>query len=217
MKTEKNEKTAKTEKIINPGKLIVISGPSGSGKSTILKELLKSTDYKYSVSVTTREPRSGEIDGVDYYFLSKEEFLKKASSGEMLEYIEYSGYYYGTPRGPAEKMKEAGYNVIFEIDVVGALKIKEKYPETVMIFLVPPSYAEGEKRLRSRGTETEDSINKRLESSKRELGFIYKYDYLVLNEPDLPETAAFNINCIIRAEKHKLNREKAAGFLKVYY
>lgn len=199
------------------GKLIIISGPAGSGKSTVLKELFTLSKYKYSVSATTRNPRNGEIDGTDYYFMSREDFLSKISNGEMLEYVEYSGNYYGTLKVPAEKMLSEGCNVILEIEVDGALNVKEKYPEALMIFLTPPNYFELEKRLRGRGTESEESINKRLNRAKKEVDCINKYDYLVLNEFGMQKKTAFNINCIVEAEKHKLNKDKAAKFLEDYY
>ena len=205
---------------MNNGKLIVISGPAGSGKSTVLKELFKLADYKYSVSATTRNPRNGEIDGTDYYFITKENFINKISNGEMLEYVEYpeqSGNYYGTPKEPVEKMLSEGRDVILELEVEGALNIKEKYPEVIMIFLSSPSFSELEKRLRGRKTESEESINKRLNRSKTEINSIGKYDYIVLNESNMQEKTAFNINCIVEAEKHKLNKDKAEKFLKDYF
>lgn len=202
------------------GRLVIISGPAGSGKSTVLKELFKLADYRFSVSATTRDPRAGETDGLDYYFLTKEEFFKKISDGEMIEYVEYpenSGNYYGTLKEPVEKMLNEGYNVIFDIEVIGALAVKEKYPGALLIFLTPSNYYELEKRLRGRGTESEEFINKRLERAKKEIACIYKYDYLVLNEPDMQKRAAFNINCIVEAGKNSMNKEKADKFLKDYF
>jgi guanylate kinase len=137
------------------GKLVIVSGSAGSGKGTVLKELFHLAEYKYSVSATTREPRIGEADGVDYYFLTREDFSGKIANGDMLEYAEYTGNFYGTPREPVEKMISEGYSVILEIEVVGALNVKEKFPEALLIFLSPPTYAELERRLRERGTETE--------------------------------------------------------------
>ena len=221
----------------NSGQLIVISGPAGAGKSTVLKELFNFAEYKYSVSATTRPPRSGETDGIDYKFLSKEEFQQKISDGEMLEYIEYPGNYYGTLKEPVEKMLNAGYSVILEIEVDGAKNIKEKYPETLMIFLTPPTYQELERRLRGRGTEADEIINKRLERGKKEIVCIDKYDYLVVNEIDMQKKAAFDIHCIAEskkyiksglktreteiilqtADKNKINPQKAEIFLKQYF
>ena len=201
----------------NTGKLIIVSGPAGSGKSTVLKELFKLADYKFSISATTRSPRNGEVHGIDYYFISREEFSKKISDGEMLEHVEYSGNYYGTLKEPVEKMLNEGHNVVLEIEVVGALNVKEKYPEALMIFLTPPNYFELEKRLRGRGTETEESINNRLERAKKEIENIGKYDYLVLNEFGMQKETAFDINCIVEAEKCKIKNEKAEKFLKDYF
>ena len=206
------------------GKLVVISGPSGSGKGTVLKELFALTDnkYKYSVSATTRSPREGETDGVNYYFLSHGEFFKKTSDGDMLEYVEYSGNYYGTPKKPVEKMLADGYNVILELEVLGAVNIKEKFPRTVMIFLTPPTYAELEKRLRARGTESEEAVKNRLEKAKKEVNSIDKYGYLVINETGLQKEAAVIINGIVEAdlkteEEYRINSKKVKNFLKNYF
>ena len=202
---------------MNNGKLIIISGPAGCGKSTVLKEVFKLADYRYSVSATTRKPRDGEIDGKDYYFITEADFLNKISSGEMLEYVEYSGNYYGTLKEPVEKILNEGRDVILELEVVGALNIKEKYHEAVMIFISSPTFSELEKRLRGRKTESEESINKRLNRSKEEVDSIDKYDYLVLNEFNKQKEAAFIINCIVEAEKHRLKKDKTTKFLKNYF
>ena len=203
--------------IHNRGQLIIISGPAGSGKSTVLKELLNFADYKFSVSATARKPRIGEIDGIDYHFISKEEFEKKIANNELLEYVEYSGNYYGTLKEPVMHMLNKNFNVILEIEVDGALNIKEKFPEAIMIFLTPPSYSELERRLKNRGTESDESIKRRLERGKKEISFIDKYDYFVINEIDMYKKAAFDIHCIVEAEKNKINKEKAEKFLKVYF
>lgn len=205
---EGNEKT---------GKLIVVSGPSGSGKSTVLAELRKLGNYKFSISATTRAPREGEIEGIDYCFMSKEDFLKKAADGDILEYVEYSGNLYGTPRVPLEKMLGEGHDVILEIEVLGAWNIKQKFPGAVMIFLLPPSYAETERRLRARGTESEENVKTRLETAKKEIESLPNYDYLVTNESDMQKKAAFDINCIAEAEKNKMNRENSERFLKKFF
>ena len=201
----------------NLGKLVVVSGPSGSGKGTVIKELFNLNEYKYSVSATARPPRPDEKNGLDYYFISKDEFLNKISNGEMLEYVEYPGNYYGTLKEPVEEMLKKEYNVILEIEVEGALNIKEKYPETVMIFLTPPTYSELEKRLRGRKTEAEETIRKRLDRAKKEINEIYKYDYLVINQTNMQKQAAIDINNIVEAEKNKINKEKTEKFLKNYF
>jgi guanylate kinase len=207
----------KTVNNTDSGKLVIISGPSGCGKSTVIKELFKFDGYKYSVSATTRSPRAGEIDGKDYYFLTEEEFFKKIANGEMLEHVEYPGNYYGTLKEPVEKMLGEKFNVILEIDVVGALNVKAKFPDAVMIFLLPPTYAEEERRLRSRGTESEESITERLERAKQELEYIGRYDYLVLNESGMQQKAAYDINCIVGIQKNRISQEKAKRFIKDYF
>lgn len=221
------------------GKLLIVSGSAGSGKGTVLKELFHLAEYKYSVSATTREPRIGEADGVDYYFLTREDFSGKIVNGDMLEYAEYSGNLYGTPREPVEKMISEGYSVILEIEVKGAIQVKEKFPEAVLIFMSPPTYAELERRLRERGTESEEAIQKRLETSKKESESINKYNYLVINETNEQKKTAFYIHCIAEAEKYKnksrkelsreeelmfktaeenkINAKKAQNFLKSYF
>ena len=215
---DKEEKNKKTEQ----GRLIIISGPSGSGKSTVLKELFKITDYKYSVSATTREARKGETDGVNYHFITEENFLTKVSNGEMLEYFEYAGNYYGTLKAPLEKMLGEGHTVALEIEVNGAAAVKKIYPGAVMIFLSPTTFDELEKRLRGRKTETEESINNRLETAKKEIERIYEYDYLVLNGADMQQTAAYNIKCIVdfdqkTEEESAITPKKAEKFIENYY
>ena len=198
------------------GALLVISGPAGSGKGTVIKELHKIGDYRYSISATTRKPRQGEKDGIDYYFVSEGEFLDKISKGEMIEYVKYSGNYYGTPREPVEKMLEAGHNTILEIEVEGAMSIKEKFPEAVMIFLTPPTYAELERRLRDRGTESEEAIEMRLGRAKKEIRLISAYDYLVINEFNMQKEAALAIDRIVETAKYRLSEKKAKNFLEKY-
>lgn len=166
------------------GKLFILSGPSGAGKGTICKELLAQTsrdDVQLSVSMTTRNPRNGETEGVSYYFVSKEDFLRKIEAGGLLEHAEVYGNYYGTPKQPVIEKLAAGIDVILEIDMQGALKVKENYPDGVFIFILPPSMSELRKRLTGRGTETAEAIEMRLGETLKELSYIDKYDYCVVN------------------------------------
>ena len=150
----------------NKGLLIVISGPSGAGKGTICKALLeKRQDIEVSVSATTRNPRDGEIDGVNYHFLKKEDFLKKLEQGDFLEYAQVYGNFYGTPKSNVEEVLESGKNVILEIDIQGALKVKEKATEGVFIFILPPSMEELKQRIIKRGSETPESLMSRFKSA----------------------------------------------------
>lgn len=167
-----------------PGKLIVISGPSGSGKNTLIRELLRRSKWPLvlSVSATTRPPRPGEKHGVDYFFLSEEEFRKLAAEGGFLEYAEYVGHLYGTPRQWVEEQLRQGKWVILEIDVQGALQIKKRFPDAVLIFVRTSSLEEYERRLRQRGTENEEEIKRRLEQARRELEYVPYYDYVVVND-----------------------------------
>ncbi len=166
---------------MNKGKLIILSGPSGSGKGTVVKELIAEDNFEVSISATTRIPREGEVDGVNYFFLSREAFEEKISEGGFLEYAEYNGNYYGTPKKPVYDKLNEGINVILEIEVQGALKVKEVCPDALMIMISPPTYENLEKRLRGRGDTKEEDIIKRLEIAKTELETSKKYDYLVLN------------------------------------
>lgn len=164
------------------GKLLVISGPSGCGKGTTVAELIKDESFALSVSATTRNPREGEVDGVSYFFKTKEEFKQLIADNKFIEYACYCGNYYGTPADYVEQQLNNGKNVILEIEVQGAAKIKEKLPEAAMIFLLPPSLDELEKRLVGRGTEDAASIARRLARAKEELSFITNYEYFVVNE-----------------------------------
>ena len=155
---------------MNKGKLIVLSGPSGSGKGTVVKELVRGGDFVVSISATTRSPRDGEVNGVNYYFLSKDEFEEKISADGFLEYAQYNGNYYGTPKKPVYDKLDEGINVILEIEVQGALKVKEVCPDALMIMISPPTYENLEKRLRGRGDTKEEDIIKRLDLSSTALG-----------------------------------------------
>lgn len=184
------------------GVLIVVSGPSGSGKGTLLRELQRENDrIRYSVSATTRPPREGEVDGVNYFFVTKQEFQQKIDKGEMLEFTSYCGNYYGTPRDYVYKNLDEGYDVILEIDVVGALKLMEHGEQAVYIFIMPPSMQELKKRLIGRNTEPEDVINRRLETALQEIQSADKYDYIVVN--DVIDTAIEKLKAIILCHKCK--------------
>ena len=182
------------------GKLVVLSGPSGAGKSTVIGQLLqKRDDISFSVSATTRDPRPGETDGVNYYFRSYTEFQEMVRQGQFLEHAEYAGNCYGTPRGPVDELLRAGRTVILDIEVQGAFQVKQSMPEAVMVFLAPPSLTELERRLRGRATDSEEKIRIRLETARREYALAGKYDYIVIN--DVAEHAAAELDAIITAEK----------------
>lgn len=184
------------------GLLIVISGPSGTGKGAVLKKLFKRrSGLYYSISATTRAPRPGEVDGVNYYFLETAQFERQVSSGEMLEYAKYCGNYYGTPRAAVEKRLGAGEDVVLEIEVQGAESVKKTCPDCVSVFILPPSCEELERRLRGRGTESDTVIRRRLNTALEEISRAPGYDYIVIN--DEVEAAAERINSIITAEKLK--------------
>lgn len=187
----------------NPGKLFVFSGPSGAGKGTICKSLLEQMDeLAISVSMTTRNPREGEIDGVNYFFTDKNTFEENIARNNFLEYAQVYGNYYGTPKGPVLEKLADGIDVILEIDMQGALKIKENYPDGVFIFILPPSMAELRKRLTGRGTETEEAIEMRLGETLKELSYIDKYDYCVVN--GVLEEAVSRVKAIVVAEHSKV-------------
>jgi guanylate kinase len=187
------------------GLLVVISAPSGTGKGTLLGVLEKiNPNVRFSISATTRKPRKGEKDGKNYFFKTEEEFNEMIKSGELIEWVEYCGNYYGTPKKHITCSLEQGYDVILEIEVEGAVKIKEHYPDCVLIFVLPPSFAELKNRIEKRGTECPDSIRRRTEKAKEEIKHIKSYDYVVINE-DI-EKAVNDINTILKAEKLKTGR-----------
>ena len=165
-----------------PGILIVMSGFSGAGKGTIVKSLLEKHDIFLSISCTTRKPREGEVDGKDYYFVTREEFEKMIREGEMIEWAEYAGNYYGTPKKAVNDRLAEGKDVLLEIEVQGGMQVKKLFPEAVLLFVVPPSADELLNRLRTRGTENESQIGLRLEQTVREIEYIKDYDYIVLND-----------------------------------
>ena len=169
------------------GVLFVFSGPSGVGKGTLKAKLFEEFAGKiaYSVSATTRGPREGEVDGKDYFFITRQEFENRVQNNEFLEHAVFAGNCYGTPRAYVEKLLNSGMNVVLEIDVQGALQVMQSMPECVSIFILPPSFEELERRLRGRGTETEEKICQRLETAKREFPYAPKYDYQIVNGGDI--------------------------------
>jgi guanylate kinase len=188
------------------GLLVVISGPSGAGKGTICEALLKETELWLSISATTRQPRNGETHGASYYFLTRENFKERIQQDDFLEYAEVYGNYYGTPKTEALNSIEAGRDVILEIDIQGALKVKENYPEGVFIFILPPSMEELKNRIINRGSETQESLMTRFKSAYKELNYISKYNYAVIN--DTVEEAVKKIQSIIIAERCRVDRVK---------
>ena len=193
-------------KLNDRGLLVVISGPSGVGKGTVRKALFNMPKHNlvYSVSMTTRERREGEVDGVDYYFVSKEEFQKRRKEGKFLETAEFVGNYYGTPLDKVNDQLDAGNEVVLEIEVEGAIQVKRKVPDCVMIFIVPPGKQALYDRLKRRGTENDEVIKERIEKANREFKLAHLYDYIVVN--DEVNNAADRIMAIIRAEHAKTER-----------
>ena len=189
----------------NRGLLVVLSGPSGAGKGTVLKYLLEQNrNVRLSISATTREPRPGESDGREYYFMTRERFERMAQGGEMLESAEYCGNCYGTPAAPVDAWIAGGSDVILEIEVQGGSQVKKKRPDAVSIFVLPPSLKVLEHRLRKRGTESEEAVQKRLAAARGEIPQAENYDYVVVN--DTAQHAAAVIAEIILAEKHSSRR-----------
>lgn len=187
------------------GILLVVSGPSGAGKGTLCRELLKRTpSLQLSVSATTRPPRPGEKDGVHYFFVGRDDFLKMAGEGRFLEWAEVYGHYYGTPGDFVLSSLEKGEDVLLEIDIQGALQVKEKIPEAVLVFVVPPSREELARRLFLRGSDAPCEIEKRLGCAASEVRLAVRYDYVVIND-DLPR-AVENIQAIVLAEKSRPGR-----------
>ena len=191
------------------GLLLVVSGPAGTGKGTLDTVLLsRHSDMKLSVSATTRQPRAGEIDGVHYFFISEDKFKEMIEKDEFLEYMHVFGMnYYGTPRKFVEEQLHRGIDIILEIDVQGAMKVKKAYPDAVLIFIAPPSMSELKARLIGRATETEAQIEKRFATAFEEIKYISEYDYVVVN--DVVDMAVNRMEAIVAAEKCRASRNNS--------
>lgn len=185
------------------GLLIIMSGPSGVGKGTVRDYFMDDSELNltYSISMTTRKPRANERDGIDYLFVSKEEFEKAIENGELLEWAEFVGNYYGTPLKQVEQLREEGKNVLLEIEVQGAQQVKEKVPDAISIFIIPPTMEELESRIRGRRSEPEETIQERLAKAEKEMKLIKNYKYVVCN--DDPELAAQYIGLIVKRHTDK--------------
>ena len=189
----------------NKGKLFVISGPAGSGKGTVMNILTERSDsYSLSVSLTSRPMLAGEAEGVNYYYVTREQFEEKIKHAEVLEYTEYCGNYYGTPKAPAQKAIESGKHLLLEIEVDGAMQIKKSFPEAVLVMILPPSASVQEFRLRTRGRDSEESIKKRLQRTREELKFADKYDFILLNEDGKAQEVADAFELIANGEPEKV-------------
>ena len=189
------------------GVLVILSGFAGSGKGTIIRELLAKYDnYALSVSATTRAPREGEVEGVHYFFKTEEEFKEMIAKGELLEYANYVGNYYGTPRAYVKDQLSQGKNVILEIETEGALSIKREYPDAVLVFVMPPSVNEIYNRLKGRGTETEEVIAKRMKKAGVEISVVDRYDYLMIN--DVLSESVETFNAIVTSQQMAVSRNR---------
>ena len=201
------------------GLLIVLSGPSGVGKGTVRAAVFANNQfqYVYSVSATTRAQRPGEVDGKDYYFVSREEFETMIQNEDLLEYAEYVGNYYGTPIQKIEENLAAGHDVFLEIEVQGAMKVKERMPEGIFIFLAPPNLEELESRITGRGTDAAHVIQERMATAKEEIDLMQHYDYVVVN--DQVQHAVDKINAIIQSEHLKVERvvDQIRHDMETYY
>lgn len=199
--------------IAHKGQLIIVSGPSGVGKRTVLKQYLSEhPNACTSVSATTRDPRPDEVDGKDYFFLSRIEFERLIHTRQMLEYSNYNRHSYGTPKKAVEDERNAGHNVILDIDVVGAMQVRALCPDATLIFILPPSWEELERRLRNRNTEDEKTIQERLEIAKEEIACAFQYDYIIIN--DTIEKAVNRFSQIVHGNRYSRNSMK--DFLESY-
>jgi guanylate kinase len=188
--------------------IYIVSAPSGSGKTTLLHNLLRTfQDLKFSVSHTTRQPRTGERDGVDYFFTDRKTFLEMVDRGEFLEWAEYYGQLYGTSRAFVEEHLTAGCDVILDIDVQGARQVKTRLQDAISVFILPPSFGELERRLRSRRLESDEAIHRRLEIAKGEIPYYRDYDYIVVN--DILENSIQTLEAIVRAVRSRSTRQQA--------
>lgn len=202
--------------MLGKGLLIVISGPSGAGKGTLCRVLLeRNKELKLSVSCTTRSPRAAEREGINYFFITKEKFHEMKEKDEFLEYAEVYGNFYGTPMSYVNKTLEEGNDVILEIDIQGALKVKNKYPDGVFIFIIPPTMDELKNRIKKRGSETEESLLRRFRSAFEELNYLSSYNYVVIN--DKIEPAVNKLENIISAERCRVDRVKSIVLEKINY
>ena len=193
----------------NKGRLIVFSAPSGCGKGTMLAEILKDESFRCSVSATTRKPREGEVEGVNYYYITNEEFESRVANGEFLEHAGYCDHYYGTLKSEVDPYLEKGINVVLEIEVQGAMNIRKARPDALLVFIAPPSVQELSRRLHKRGTETEEVIAQRVAAAHEELTYAPKYDYIIVN--DALEDAVSDFFAVIRAEQ--LNSKYQSEFI----
>ncbi len=193
--------------LTGPGLLFVVSGPSGAGKDTLVEGLKARRErLLYSVSATTRAPRPGEREGTDYFFLEVEEFRRRLSESAFLEWREYNGHLYGTPRSFIQDKLRDGYDVVLKPEVNGALALKAQFPDAVLIFIVPDKFSYLRSRLEARRTETNEQIAARLEIAHDEFTFVRRFDYLVINEEAQPEQAVDDLEAIVRAERYRIHR-----------
>jgi guanylate kinase len=190
---------------VHKGVVLVVSGPSGTGKGTILAGFKKEhKDVVFSVSVTTRQPRHSEVESVNYFFKTKEQFHQMIQEGQLLEWVNYCDNYYGTPKAFIMDNIKKGYDIVVEVEVEGALKIKENYPESVLVFIMPPTFEDLYHRINKRGSETEITRSKRLQTALYEVELSKRYDYMIVNKN--VQLAVDQLHCILMTQKHKTIR-----------